>query len=40
MLIRAVDAQLQSLPPLTVNLNESGARKILSLIDDGIDQGS
>jgi hypothetical protein len=40
MLIRAVDAQLQSLPPLTVNLNESGARKIFRLIDDGMDHGS
>jgi hypothetical protein len=40
MLIRAVDAQLQSLPPLSVNLDESALRKMFGWMSKGLDDAS
>ncbi|MFN9623142.1 MAG: hypothetical protein ACK587_09980 [Cyanobacteriota bacterium] len=40
MLIRAVDAQLQSLPPLPVNLDESAVRKMFGWMSKGLDDAS
>ena len=40
LLIRAVDAQLQSLPPLSVNLDESAVRKMFGWMSKGLDDAS
>lgn len=40
LLIRSVDAQLQSLPPLSVNLDESAVRKMFGWMSKGLDDAS
>jgi hypothetical protein len=40
LLIRAVDAQLQSLPPLPVNLDESAVRQMFGWMGKGLNDAS
>ena len=40
LLIRAVDARLQSLPPLSVNLDESAVKKMFGWMGKGLDDAS
>jgi hypothetical protein len=40
MLIRVVDAQLQSLPPLSVNFDEAAIRKMFGWMSKGLDDAS